>query len=147
MNEQLHRLTTTVLERGYLLSLGIADENGPWVADVIYVHDDDFNLYWMSTSDRRHSRALDGGHRRVAGAIAITPGPDEPDEGLQMSGLAQQIENPSSDLLRQWMEKKRKDYSVDMGIALPEHVWYKLTPDRIELIYQEKFGYERQRVR
>jgi hypothetical protein len=28
-----------------------------------------------------------------------------------------------------------------------EHVWYKLTPDRIELIYGEKFGHERQKVK
>ena len=36
-----------VLDRGHLMSLGISDEAGVWVADVIYIHDDIFNIYWM----------------------------------------------------------------------------------------------------
>lgn len=36
MTNELHQLTKKVLERGYLMSLGIVDDEGPWVADVIW---------------------------------------------------------------------------------------------------------------
>lgn len=146
MTDELQQLTRTVLDRGYLLSLGIVDEDGPWVADVIYIFDEEFNLYWMSKPTRRHSKAIDGGHTRVAAAIAVTQGPDQPDEGLQISGVAQRLEELSGDLLKQWMRKMNRAFESGLGIVLDEHVWYKLVPDRIELIYQEKFGYDRQKV-
>lgn len=147
MTDELHQLTRTVLERGYLMSLGIVDADGPWVADVIYIFDDDFNLYWMSTTDRRHSKAIDDGHNRVAAAIAVTQGPEMPDEGLQISGTAQRVNERSLELLKMWMKKKKEPVTTAIGAVLTGHVWYKLVPDCIELIYQEKFGYDRQRVR
>ncbi len=147
MTDELKHLTQTVLARGYLMSLGIVDEQGPWVADVIYIFDEDFNLYWMSTPKRRHSKAIDGGHDHVAAAIAVTQGPDQPDEGLQISGVAKRVEHPSLDLLKQWMNKKAESPMTAAGAVLSGHVWYQLTPDRIELIYQEKFDYNRKKVR
>lgn len=47
-----------ILEKGYLMSLATVDEGGVWVADVIYVYDDAFTLYWMSSLEVRHSQAL-----------------------------------------------------------------------------------------
>jgi nitroimidazol reductase NimA-like FMN-containing flavoprotein (pyridoxamine 5'-phosphate oxidase superfamily) len=52
-----------VLEQGYILSLGTYDENGPWVADVRYISDDDFNIYWMSDPKFRHSEAIEKIHK------------------------------------------------------------------------------------
>ncbi len=147
MTEELQKLTKMVLERGYIMSLGIVDGQGPWVADVIYIFDDDFNLYWMSTTDRRHSKAIDGEHNRVAVAISVTQGPEMPDEGLQISGMAQRVGKPSLDLLKTWMKKKKEPVTTVIGAVLTGHVWYKLVPDHIELIYQEKFEYNRQKVR
>ncbi len=129
------------------MSLCIVDEQGPWVADVIYIADEDFNLYWMSTTKRRHSEAIDGGHDQVAATITVTQSADQPDEGLQISGVAKRLEKPSANLLKQWMKKMGKLYVPGMGLLLDDHAWYQLTPDRIELIYQEKFGYDRQTVR
>ncbi|MBI4435570.1 hypothetical protein HY630_02770 [Candidatus Uhrbacteria bacterium] len=146
MTDELQQTTKLVLERGYLASLGIVDEHGPWVADVIYIADEDLNLYWMSTPERRHSRAIDSGHNHVAAAIAVTQSADQPDEGLQISGVAKRVEQPSLELLKQWMRKKRKPLTSAIGAVLTDHVWYQLMPDRIELIYQEKFGYDRQKV-
>ncbi len=146
MTNELRHLTQTVFERGYLMSLGIVDEQGPWVADVIYISDEGFNLYWMSTADRRHFKAIDGGLDRVAAVITVTQGPEMPDEGLQISGVAQRVSKPSLDLLKTWMKKKKEPVTSAIGAVLTGHIWYKLVPDRIELIYQEKFGYNRQKV-
>ena len=101
---------------------------------------------WMSTPRRRHSQAIDSGSNRVAAAIAVTQGPDQPDEGLQISGVAQRVGEPSLDLLKSWMKKKKEPVTTAIGAVLTGHVWYKLIPDRIELIYQEEFEYNRQKV-
>ena len=140
-------LTKRTLERGYLMSLAVNDADGIWVADVIYIHDDDLNIYWMSRTNRRHSQAIDGGSDRVAATITVTHGPQDPDEGLQISGRGKQLTEPPLDLLKTWMAKKRKQDQYDAAqIVLDEHVWYQLIPDKIELINQEQFGYDRQTV-
>lgn len=149
MSDRLEELTVELLEQGYLMSLATTDAESIWVADVIYVHDDDLNVYWMSNTRRRHSQAIDGGHPDVAATITVTQGPQNPDLGLQMSGTAARVENPSPELLKQWFRKKQKPEML-AGLAklvLDEHEWYKLTPDCIELIHQPEFGYDRQTVR
>ena len=39
---KLKELIKEVLEKGYLMSLATSDGGGVWVADVIYVYDDEF---------------------------------------------------------------------------------------------------------
>lgn len=128
------------------MSLGIVDEDGPWVADVIYIYDEAFNIYWMSQPTRRHSQAIDGGKQDVAATITVTQGPDQSDEGLQISGKAQRVSSPSTDLLKMWMKKKKRPWTSALGAVMTNHVWYKIVPDRIELIHEVAFGRDRQKV-
>ena len=58
MEHDIKKLIKEVLEKGYLMSLGTVDEGGVWVCDVIYIFDDDLNIYWMSKDFRRHSKAI-----------------------------------------------------------------------------------------
>ena len=37
---------------------GDSRRRGIWVADVIFIHDDDLNVYWMSHPECRHSKAI-----------------------------------------------------------------------------------------
>lgn len=146
MNDKLKSLTAHVLETGYLFSLSTVDDEGHWVADVIYTYDDELNIYWMSKPWRRHSKAIDENGSSVAGAIALTQGPDDPDMGLQLSGKASQVEEiPWSSVVR-YFTKRKKPVPQSSEDFLGEHLWYKLVPSRIELIYQPEFGYERQTV-
>ena len=124
---KLIELTKQTLERGYLMSLATSDEKGVWVADVIYTYDDDLNIYWMSITSRRHSRAIDNGNTRVAATITVTQGPQDPDEGLQISGTAKRMKEPPSSLLKAWMAKKRKQDQYDAAqIVLDEHGWFRI---------------------
>lgn len=60
-NEGLKKLARGVLADAYVMSLGTADEGGAWVADLIYVADEDFNLYWISFPQRA-GEILENGH-------------------------------------------------------------------------------------
>ena len=60
-----------VLNRGYLMSLGVQDAAGVWVSDVAYTSDDNLVIYWKSDPNSRHSQAiLKNGH--VAGTITVS---------------------------------------------------------------------------
>ena len=145
-DHNFQELAKRVLEQGYLISLGIVDEQGPWVADVIYAFDDDFNIYWMSTSDRRHSIAI-AANSNVAGAITVTTGSGISDFGIQLSGVAEELEAVPRDVVLRYFQKGNKPEPAVDFVVFEDHQWYVLRPTRIELIDQEHFGYDRQRVR
>jgi len=42
-----------VLDQTHLMSLGTTDDDGIWVADVIFLYDNDLNIYWLSSPDCR----------------------------------------------------------------------------------------------
>lgn len=133
---------TAVLAQGYLMSLGTSDSSGVWVADVIYVHDDDLNLYWISDPQVRHSRALVD-HPQVAAAITVNQ-PGEDNFGIQVSGHAEEIPGSHYDLAVKHLKKRHKIIPVAMEDILKGHSWYKLTPHKIDLIHEKIFGFKKQ---
>ncbi|PIR88672.1 MAG: hypothetical protein COU09_01105 [Candidatus Harrisonbacteria bacterium CG10_big_fil_rev_8_21_14_0_10_44_23] len=74
-----------VLENTHLMSLAVVDKDGPWVADVVFIYDKDFNIFWMSDPEARHSRAISNSFK-AAGSITNSVKSKEPDFGLQFSG-------------------------------------------------------------
>lgn len=145
-HQSLINLVDEVLNASYLMSLGTVDSEGSWVADVIFVHDDVCNVYWMSTADRRHSMAIEKSPN-VAAAITVTMKPGDPDLGLQMSGVAEVIEFVPRDVAVRYFKKQNKPEPAEDFVVLPDHRWYVFCPTRIELIHEPLFGYDRQRVK
>ena len=139
-------LAREALDASYLMSLGVSDEQGIWIADVIFVHDDECNVYWMSSEDRRHSLAI-ASSPNVAAAITATGGPGEPELAVQMSGVAEMIDAVSREVVLRYFRKRNKPEPAEDFVVLEDRRWYVLRPNRIELINGALFGYDRQRVR
>ena len=142
----LFTLVDEVLNSSYLMSLGVSDEQGLWVADVIFVHDDEGNIYWMSTDDRRHSMAIEK-NPNVAAAVTATMKPGDPDLGLQMSGEAEKIDAVPREVVLRYFRKQNKPEPAQDFVVLERHTWYVFHPTRIELIHEPLFGYDRQQVK
>ena len=141
----LRALAKEILNDGYLISLGFADSEGVWVSDVVYVSDDDLNIYWISKTDTRHSKALER-NAAIAGTITAVEKVDA-ERALQIAGTAEKVEGPLFDLEKKHRAKRGMNMPTEPGEILKEaHYWYKLTPTRIELIHNEHFGWDRQRV-
>ena len=139
--ETIEELVKQVLEQGYVMSLATLDHQGLWVADVMYVHDDHLNVYWISKTSTRHSQAIQR-CRVVAGSITLSQQPKDPDKGLQFSGLAEQLKNDSSEITARYCQKTGKEhFSLNTDEA-----WYQLTPTKMELIYEPYFGFEKRIV-
>lgn len=64
--------------------------NQPWVCSVWFASDNDLNIYWFSSTTRRHSQEVNQ-NPKVAGAICLpqTPGGDA--RGLQFQGTAKEL--------------------------------------------------------
>ncbi len=144
-NDGLKELARKVLEDGYLMSLGTADEGGVWVADVIYVHDEQFNLYWVSMPGTRHSRAIEG-NNRVACAVTASQEVGK-ERALQISGVAEKVDGPLFELEKKHRTKRRMQTPTRPGEILEDgEVWYVLKPTKVELMHSEPFGYEKKSI-
>ena len=128
------------------MSLATTDENGPWVSDVIFVFDKDWNIYWLSQTNTRHSLAI-ANDARVAATITITGKSKEPNEGLQISGVAEKLSGAQIELAAlHWTKRghpppEKEDDVLDEGEA-----WYTLRPQMIELIHEPLFGFKKQKI-
>src|SRR6185295_12930103 len=138
MSHDIKSLIKEVLEKGYLMSLGTHDEGGVWVSDVIFIHDDDLNLYWMSDPDVRHSKAVLQ-NPKIAGTITANL-PKEDNLGIQFHGVAEKIEGARHDLAKKHYAKRRKQEPRETEDVLQGDDWYMLKPTKIELIYEKLFG-------
>lgn len=140
----IRTLVKEVLENGYLMSLATVDSTGVWCADVIYVFDEDLTLYWMSDPDVRHSQAILNSPQ-VAGTITVS-GKGESNSGIQFLGRAQKLDGPRYDLAVKHYKKCGKVLPQEQDDVLQGDSWYVLKPTLIELINEEHFGFDKQKL-
>lgn len=145
MENNIKQLVSEVLETGYLMSLATYDNGGVWVSDVIYVYDDELNIYWMSDSDTRHSQAILK-NPQVAGTVTIS-GKGEDNLGIQFEGAAEKIEESRPDLAIKHRVKRGKPLpKLGQDILENGELWYVVKPEKIELIYEKLFGFNKQKL-
>ncbi|WKZ25150.1 MAG: pyridoxamine 5'-phosphate oxidase family protein [Patescibacteria group bacterium] len=143
METDIKQLIQEVLEKGYLMSLAIVDTGGVWVADVVYIHDDELNIYWMSDPDSRHSLAILGNNRVAATITANSQGEDN--LGIQFDGVAEKLDGDRHDLaIKHFAKRKKPEPSSDEDI-LQGDSWYMLKPKNIDLIYEKLYGFKKQK--
>lgn len=134
-----------VLENAHLLTIATTDSIGLWAADVVFVHDDNLAIYWMSHEGTRHSKAIEN-NPNVAGTITVSTASGQPSFGIQISGEANKVDGPRYDLAVKHLPKRgypvpKEDDDVLMGGS-----WYMLTPTKIQLVDFANFGYEPKNV-
>ena len=136
----LRKLIKNMLKKGYLMSLGTIDKGGVWVADVIFVNDE-FDIYWISETSTRHSKALKA-NPKVAATITLSNKSGEDNLGLQISGKAEKVKGGSLNLSVRHFAKRGKR-APKKDILEEGEAWYKLTPKKIEIIHEKKFGFDK----
>ena len=131
-----------VLDKTHLMSLGTSDTGGVWVADVIFIHDDDLKIYWMSDPNTRHSKSIEKDNR-VAGTITVSNKVGEDNFGVQVEGIAEKIEGPRHDLAVKHFLKRNRSAPREGDDILEGDSWYVLNPIKIELIDERNLGFEK----
>ena len=146
MKDIIQKLAQDIFDKGYFLSLATLDDGGLWVSDVFYVVDDDWNIYWLSARDARHSKAIEQ-NPEVAGTITITTTPQEPSEALQIAGHVERIaEDLNKEIEGLFLRKRGKEKKTESDGNNGGQSWYMLTPTKIRLAHQQTFNLEKQDV-
>ncbi len=143
MSSGIRALILEVLEKGYLMSLATVDSGGVWVSDVIYIFDENLNIYWMSDPSARHSQAVIK-NPQMAGTITVSA-QGEDNLGIQFEGIAEKIEGARYDLAIKHFAKRKKPQPAETEDILQGDSWYVLKPKKIELICERLFGFEKQK--
>ncbi len=116
------------------MQLATVNGDQPANATVYYVNDDDLNLYWISTTDKHHSRNIS---KNPKVAVAISVQESEPTVGIQIEGVASRITDPaelrgSAELYHAKFHHDPK-FVEDFTADKRKHKFYKLIPQKIWL--------------
>ena len=142
MEDEIKKLVSEVLRDGFVINLATNDKDGPWAASLVYVFDEEFNIYWISVPSSRHSRAIEK-DKKVACAIVAEYATDK-ERALQIEGIAAPFPKTPFELEKKLQKKRGMSMPEKAGVSLKnKYQWYRLQPTRIELMYNERFGYER----
>jgi uncharacterized protein YhbP (UPF0306 family) len=88
---KLEQLIRDYLKESKLMQLATADDGQPWVCNVWFAADDDLNIYWFSSTNRRHSEEVRR-NPKVGAAICLPHTPSDTPRGLQFQGMAEELE-------------------------------------------------------
>lgn len=88
----LRKLVEEYLKEAKLMQLATSIYNQPWVCSVWFAADDKLNIYWFSSTTRRHSKEVVK-NKKVAAAMVIPQSPKDPPRGLQLEGTAELLTN------------------------------------------------------
>jgi uncharacterized protein YhbP (UPF0306 family) len=145
--DDLRIVVNEILQKTYLFTLGTSQDNIPWTADLIFVHDDQFNLYWISSPDARHSQDI---LKNETVSATITLVEEGLGRGIQIQGAAEQfVDN------QKIFDIKHK-HAMRMGRQVPNtledalnsqdvlgKVLYKLIPTQLFVISEPSFSAEK----
>jgi uncharacterized protein YhbP (UPF0306 family) len=137
-----------VLNQTHLMSLGTLDKNGVWVADLVFIFDDNLNIYWLSEPECRHSKAILE-NNKIAATITQSTKSKEPNFCIQLEGVAERLKGARFDLIiKHWTKRSHPIPNISDALKVLEgDCWYKLTPTNIQIIDEKNFGFDRQELK
>lgn len=124
------------LQEAKLMQLATSIDNQPWICSVWFAADEDLNIYWFSSTTRRHSEEITK-NPKVGAAIVLPHTPDDPPRGIQLEGTAEMLTKQedidkaiSLYTNRIFSQEKIKEF---MEYAERPHKFYRIKPTRFVL--------------
>lgn len=134
-DDELQHRVRAYLSTAKMMQLATARNDSPWVCNVWFASDDDLNIYWISSTKRRHSNEI-ADNPRVAAAICMVHEPSEGDMGaLQLEGHAQEVSGAEEINHAMNLYVKRKIFTEQQVLDFMDnpdfpHRFYRLKPKR-----------------
>lgn len=86
---QMKELLQKYLKQAKMMHLATVANGKPWVCNVWFAADEDFNIYWFSSVTRRHSQEVTKDNH-AAGSMCLANDPTKNgDWGVQFEGTAE----------------------------------------------------------
>lgn len=131
------------LQKARVMHLATVVNNKPWVCNIHFYVDDDFNFYWISTTARRHSQEIE---KNPNAAITIKVHEDTPEEkyviGVSAEGKAELLNDEETAKIGKLYSKKLNKPATlieDILSGKNPHKFYRLKPANIVLFDTKNF--------
>lgn len=105
---KLSKLIKDYLAHARLMQVSTAKDNQPWTCSVYFAYDNDLNLYWISTPQRRHSQEI-ATNEKVGGTIVLPHSSGQEVRGLQFQGVGKRATGED-------MKKAMDAYAARIGM-------------------------------
>lgn len=132
----IRRLIEEYLKEAKLMQLATSVNNQPWVCNVWFAADKDLNIYWFSSTTRRHSAEVLK-NNKVAAAIVLPHTPKNTARGLQLQGKAEIVKDKKTLAKAILLFTRRiftaKQIELFMKNKDKPHSFYKITPTQFVL--------------
>lgn len=141
-------MTLEEILRGHLpkikalqLATSVGDE--PWICNLHFYSDEKFNLYWVSTRERLHSKQI-AKNPKVAASVLLHLNTAEEDYviGATFSGKAELLGEIVDPEIRDGYQQKQATSDGFLNAVADgsnPHKWYRLTPSKIVLFDTKHF--------
>lgn len=142
--DKLEGLIGEYLPFAKVMQLATCADNQPWACTVHYYSDDRFNLYWCSTQERRHSKAIKQ-NQKASATILIHENNSVENYiiGISVEGVAELLEERvEAGISKGYQEKHHKDPILmsDIANGKNSNKFYRLTPSKIVLFDTNNFS-------
>jgi uncharacterized protein YhbP (UPF0306 family) len=91
-NEEIEKIIRDYIPQIVHMSLATLNGSRPWVCEVHFAYDDDLNLYFVSSKNRRHSQEIEA-NPYVAGNIVTQHHKHQKVRGVYFEGQAKRLED------------------------------------------------------
>lgn len=129
--KDLKLLIKEYLRQAKLMQLATSIDNQPWVCSVWFGFDDELNLYWFSSTTRRHSKEVII-NQKVAGAIVLPQTPTDAPRGIQFEGIAELLtkQEDIDKAVSVYVDRIFSKYTITnfMNSTERPHRFYKIKP-------------------
>ncbi len=143
MNKKLRNLIEDYLKEAKLMQLATSVNDQPWACSVWFAADEDLNIFWVSSTTRRHSGEILK-NKKVAATIVLPHTPADPPRGLQLQGVAEVIDN-KAEIDKAISVYKDRIFPVEtirdlMNDKEKPHKFYRIKPTQFVLFDAVNFG-------
>lgn len=139
---EIRKLVENYLNEARMLQVATSRDDQPWACTVYFAFDDKLNLYWISSTSRRHSEEIRN-NEKVAGTIVLPHTPGMKVRGLQLQGVARELNEKDEATIGMKYYAERFGMNSDRVNSILEnkdgHICYKIKPTLLVLFDEENF--------
>lgn len=132
----LRNLIKEYLNEAKLMQLATSINNQPWVCSVWFAADENLNIYYFSSTTRRHSEEVLK-NPKVAAAIVLPHTPNDTARGLQLEGTVEVLikEEDIDKAISVYKDRIFPKHTIDEFMDNKEkpHKFYKIKPTQFVL--------------
>lgn len=143
---ELKEVILDTLRDGIVVNIATARDNQPWVAAMIYVYDQNFNLYWLTRETTRHSEEIADNPKVAANITAVQENGRA--RQLQITGEAHMCENQEISVqIEDKYHERHKEFKnkslEELASEVKRYKLYKLETGKIFVTHEALWGHER----